>query len=147
MVTCPRRYPVAGCLSSLPQASGWTKSKATAESNTVVHVAVNSTFWQQKCLLPPSWETYESVDWIKSACFKGKLLATLQKNTHSQSLPPKSVSINSIYKFWVANFGEFATPLIIWKTCFNASWKKNKLTGTIFLSLEDKHLSSTFSPL
>lgn len=28
MVNCPRRYPVAGCLSSLPQSSGWTKSRA-----------------------------------------------------------------------------------------------------------------------
>lgn len=50
MVTCPRRYPVAGCLSSLPQASGWTKSKATTESSTVVEVVVSSTFWHQTCL-------------------------------------------------------------------------------------------------
>ncbi|KAF7667614.1 hypothetical protein LDENG_00053510 [Lucifuga dentata] len=31
MVTCPRRYPVAGCLSSLPQASGRTRGRSHSQ--------------------------------------------------------------------------------------------------------------------
>lgn len=38
MVNCSRRYPVAGCLSSLPQASGWTRGKCTADERVELNI-------------------------------------------------------------------------------------------------------------
>lgn len=80
-MTCPRRYPVAGCLSSLPQASGWTKSKGTAAD-----VIVTPTF--QRLV----WVSIEL-----KAHFKEKLLAAHWPNL--------------IHLFWVASFIKVATAL------------------------------------
>lgn len=38
MVNCSRRYPVAGCLSSLPQTSGWTRGKCTADERVELNI-------------------------------------------------------------------------------------------------------------